>query len=108
MSQMQIDQVLAQIRALSSRIDQPQAPQAPGTSAAPSAFATLLRNSIDQVSEAQQSASTLAAEFQRGTPGVDLPKVMLEIEKADVSFQALTQVRNRLISAYQDIMNMQM
>jgi len=107
MSQMQIDQVLAQIRALSSHIDPPQAPSAPAASA-PSTFATLLRNGIDEVNQAQQSASNLATEFQRGTPGVDLPQVMLQIEKADVSFQALNQVRNKLISAYQDIMNMQM
>lgn len=107
MSQMQIDQVLAQIRALSARIDAPSAPKAPASSS-PSAFAKLLRSGIDRVNETEQRASTLAAEFQRGTPGVDLPKVMLEVEKANVSFQALTEVRNRLISAYQDIMNMQM
>lgn len=107
MSQMQIDQVLAQIRALSSRLDAPSAPKAPATSG-PSAFATLLRDGIDKVNQAEQQASTLATEFQRGTPGVDLPKVMIGIEKADVSFRALTEVRNRLISAYQDIMNMQM
>ncbi|MGB6451345.1 MAG: flagellar hook-basal body complex protein FliE [Steroidobacteraceae bacterium] len=107
MSQMQIDQVLAQIRELSSQVAPqatPSAPQATG----PSAFASLLRNSIDQVNDAQQHASDLATAFQRGTPGVDLPQVMIEMEKASVSFRALTEVRNRLVSAYQDIMNMQM
>ncbi len=107
MSQMQIDQVLAQIRALSSQVAPQAAPSAPET-AGPSTFATLLRNSIDQVNEAQQHASDLATAFQRGTPGVDLPQVMIEMEKASVSFRALTEVRNRLVSAYQDIMNMQM
>jgi flagellar hook-basal body complex protein FliE len=107
MSQMQIDQVLAQIRALSSQVDSAQTPKAPAASGA-STFANLLRNSIDQVNQTEQRASTLATEFQRGTPGVELPQVMLEIEKANVSFRALTEVRNRLISAYQDIMNMQM
>ncbi len=107
MSQMQIDQVLAQIRSLSSQIEPQAAPSAPAA-AGPSAFATLLRNSIDQVNDAQQKASDLATAFQRGTPGADLPQVMIEMEKASVSFRALTEVRNRLVSAYQDIMNMQM
>ena len=107
MSQMQIDQVLAQIRALSSRIEPPQAPAAP-SAAAPSSFANVLKSSLDQVNQSEQRAGSLAADFQRGAPGVELPQVMLQIEKADVSFHALTEVRNRLISAYQDIMNMQM
>lgn len=107
MSQMQIDQVLAQIRALSSRIEPPQAPAAP-SAAAPSSFANVLKSSLDQVNQSEQRAASLAADFQRGAPGVELPQVMLQIEKADVSFHALTEVRNRLISAYQDIMNMQM
>ncbi len=107
MSQMQIDQVLAQIRTLSSQVAPQAAPSAPETTG-PSAFASLLRNSIDQVNEAQQHASDLATAFQRGASGVDLPQVMIEMEKASVSFRALTEVRNRLVSAYQDIMNMQM
>ncbi len=107
MSQLQIDQVLAQIRALSSQIEPQAAPSAPAAGS-PSPFASLLRTSIDQVNEAQQHASDLATAFQRGAPGVDLPQVMIEMEKASVSFRALTEVRNRLVSAYQDIMNMQM
>lgn len=107
MSQLQIDQVLAQIRSLSSQLE-PQAASSAPAAGAPSSFATLLRNSIDQVNEAQQHASDLATAFQRGASGVDLPQVMIEMEKASVSFRALTEVRNRLVSAYQDIMNMQM
>ncbi|HUN26970.1 MAG TPA: flagellar hook-basal body complex protein FliE [Steroidobacteraceae bacterium] len=108
MSQMQIDQVLAQIRALSAQT----APQASAPSAsAPggvSEFAALLKSGIDDVNKTEQKASTLADQFERGTPGVDLPQVMVEMQKASVSFRALTEVRNRLVSAYQDIMNMQM
>jgi len=106
MSQLQIDQVLAQIRALSGQAQPGSASHA--TPTAPSEFANLLRNSIDQVNQSSQRASDLASSFQRGTPGVELPDVMIEMQKASVSFRALTEVRNRLISAYQDIMNMQM
>ena len=114
MSQMAIDQVLAQIRAMSSqvRLDAPRptpltAPGAQPASGA-SAFASILKQGIDAVNQSEQRANGLADAFSRGVPGVSLPQVVLQMEKASVSFRALTEVRNRLISAYQDIMNMQM
>jgi flagellar hook-basal body complex protein FliE len=107
MSQMEIDSVLAQIRSLSAqtRLDTSQAvaPQKSG----PSEFANLLSKGIDQVNQTEQRAAQLSNAFQRGEPGVELPQVMLEMQKASVSFRALTEVRNRVVSAYQDIMNMQ-
>ena len=57
-------------------------------------------------STARQRATALSERFERGEPGVDIADVMVSIQKANVSFQAATQVRNRLVSAYQDIMNM--
>jgi flagellar hook-basal body complex protein FliE len=108
MSQMQIDQVLAQIRSLSSQM-QPKAAQQPAAqTGAPSDFATLLRQGIDQVNQSEQRGAQLADAFTRGTPGVELPQVMVQMEKASVSLRALTEVRDRLVSAYTDIMNMQM
>ena len=113
MSSLAVEQVLAQIRSLSAQAGtslSPSAlrPQAPGAAAAPDApdFARMLKQGIDGVNASQQSADALAGAWEKGTPGVDLARVMIETEKASVSFQALTQVRNRLISAYQDIMNM--
>ena len=106
MSQMEIDAVLAQIRSLSSQTRIGSA-QADLQSKGPSEFANLLSKGIDQVNQTEQRASQLAAAFQRGEAGVELPQVMLEMQKASVSFRALTEVRNRLVSAYQDIMNMQ-
>jgi flagellar hook-basal body complex protein FliE len=108
MSQLQIDQVLAQIRAISAQTQSHAAAAPAATQAAPSEFANLLRSALDQVNQTQQHAGDLATAFQRGTPGVDLPQVMIETQKAAVSFRALNEVRNRLISAYQDIMNMSM
>jgi flagellar hook-basal body complex protein FliE len=108
MSQMEIDRVLAQIRALSTQV-RPGAPQpAAAQGSAPTDFATLLRQGIDQVNQSQLRATELADAFARGAPGVDLSQVMVQMEKANVSFKALTQVRDRVVSAYQDIMNMQM
>jgi flagellar hook-basal body complex protein FliE len=106
MSQMEIDRVLAQIRSLSAQA-RPAASSPAGQTQGPGEFAGLLKKGIDQVNQTQQSATALADKFERGEPGVDLPQVMLEVQKATVSFRALTEVRNRLVSAYQDIMNMQ-
>ncbi|HEX4052022.1 MAG TPA: flagellar hook-basal body complex protein FliE [Steroidobacteraceae bacterium] len=129
MSDLSINQVLAQIRSLSAQASPTFRPAAQtltdlsslagsagvggaagGTASTGStggpAFGTLLKQGIDAVNSTQQSANALASAWERGDPGVDLARVMVETQKASVSFQALAQVRNRLISAYQDIMNM--
>jgi len=105
MSQMEIDRVLAQIRALSSQLHPAATPTRPAQASGVSEFANILRQGIDSVNQQQQRAGQLADAFERGTPGVELPQVMLEMNKASVSFRALNEVRNRLISAYQEIMN---
>ncbi len=69
-------------------------------------FAKLLANSIDQVNDTQQSASALAEAFERGAQDITLAEVMIAMQKASLSFQAMTEVRNRLVSAYQEIMSM--
>jgi len=105
---MEIDRVLAQIRSLSTQL-QPKAAQQPAAqTGGPSDFAALLRQGIDQVNQSEQTASQLADAYTRGTPGVELPQVMVQMQKASVSLRALTEVRDRLVSAYTDIMNMQM
>ena len=112
MSQMQIDQVLAQIRSFSTHGAGGIArPAAPGAAHAPSAagapdFGQLLKQGIDAVNQSQQTASAVADAYERGAPGVDLARTMLETQKASVEFRALAEVRNRLVTVYQDIMNM--
>ncbi len=106
MSRMEIDSVLAQIRSLSAQT-RPGSATSVGPKSGPSEFASLLSKGIDQVNQTEQKASQLSAAFQRGEPGVELSQVMIEMQKANVSFRALTEVRNKLISAYQEIMNMQ-
>ena len=103
-SDIDVGAVLAQMRMLAAqaegRADEPQAPGGPG-------FGELLRRSIDSVSEAQKEAGRLAAAFEAGDPNVNLAEVMVALQKANVSFQAMTQVRNKLVAAYQEIMGMQ-
>ena len=109
MSQMEINQVLAQIRSLSAQTKVGTAQAATqAQQTGPSEFANIMRQGLDAVNQSQEKASQLTDAFARGTPGVELPQVMLAAAKANVSFHALSEVRNRLVSAYQDIMNMQM
>ena len=71
-----------------------------------SSFADLLGQAVNKVADTQQASSQLAGAFEMGKSGVDLTDVMISSQKASVSFQALTQVRNKLVQAYQDIMQM--
>lgn len=69
-------------------------------------FSTLMKNAINEVNSHQQAAAKMSDAFERGAQGVELTDVMIQMQKASVSFEAITQVRNRLVSAYQDVMNM--
>ncbi|MDH3387995.1 MAG: flagellar hook-basal body complex protein FliE [Gammaproteobacteria bacterium] len=68
-------------------------------------FGELMQQAIDQVNETQMQASSLTRAFELGE-NVDISQVMIAVQKSRVSFEALNQVRNKLLSAYQDVMNM--
>jgi len=68
-------------------------------------FGDLMQQAINQVNETGMQATSLARAFETGE-NVDLSEVMIAVQKSRVSFEALTQVRNKLLSAYQDVMNM--
>jgi flagellar hook-basal body complex protein FliE len=70
-------------------------------------FGTLLKQSIDGVDDAQVQAGRLAEQFQLGNPKVTLEETMVAVQKASLSFQQAVQIRNRVIAAYHDVMNMQ-
>ncbi|HEY6125292.1 MAG TPA: flagellar hook-basal body complex protein FliE [Steroidobacteraceae bacterium] len=111
MSNMEIDRVLAQIRSVSQGggvggIGGTKGPAPGGPGAVDNGFAKLLKQGLDSVNQVQNKATTMSAQFERGVPGVDLPQVMLEMQKANVSFRALTEVRNKFVEAYREIMNM--
>ncbi len=69
-------------------------------------FQSMFKNAIDSVNANQEVADNLATRFEQGDPSVDLPEVMIALQKSSVSFQAMTQVRNKLVEAYKDVMNM--
>ena len=69
-------------------------------------FADMMQNAIDQVNQSQMKSAELGKALEMGDPNVDLAEVMIAMQKSRVSFQALTEVRNKLLTAYQDVMNM--
>jgi flagellar hook-basal body complex protein FliE len=95
---------------LSSEVDkvQNQSTNYPNIKADPNVpdFQTMFGNAINNVNETQMTSSSLKSRFERGDPQVDLPEVMIAAQKASVSFEAMKEVRNKLVDAYKDIMNM--
>ena len=69
-------------------------------------FGSLLTKAIDNVNQLQMDSGRAAASIESGDGGVSLVKAMIASQKANVAFQATVQVRNKVVSAYQDIMNM--
>ena len=99
----EIYQVLAQMRVLAAQVENrsPGAPQA-----AEASFGNLLKDSINKVNETQKEASLLKTAFDSGQGNVDLAQVMIAAQKSSLSFEAMVQVRNKLVEAYKDVMNM--
>ncbi|MGB0496178.1 MAG: flagellar hook-basal body complex protein FliE [Kangiellaceae bacterium] len=69
-------------------------------------FGNLLTRAINSVNSQQMEASRLASQVETGDGGVSLVKAMIASQKSGIAFQATMQVRNKIVSAYQDIMNM--
>ncbi len=110
-----INQVLAEMRTLKAQVQKPEAlrPEVsptriqgtPETQETPK-FSDLLSNAVNAVNTEQQQSSALRTAYEMGDPNVSITQVMVQSQKASVSFQALTQVRNKVVQAYEDIMKM--
>lgn len=102
-SQMMQNQRIEQDNTVRGGIDNPakvrETRETPG-------FQDMLTNAVNNVNELQQTSSDMRTAYDMGDPNVDLTRVMIATQKASVSFEALTQVRNRVVQAYEDIMNM--
>jgi flagellar hook-basal body complex protein FliE len=110
-----INQVLENMRNLKAQVQRPEqlrepSPSTSVTSVKPTGstpdFGSLLSRAVDGVNETQQKSSALKTAYEQGDPTVDITRVMIQAQKATVSFQALTQVRNKVVQAYEDIMKM--
>lgn len=102
-----IDQMVNQLRAVAVQAAGATAPQSTQGAASGQDFAALLKSAVDEVNSAQMNARQLTRQFETADPDVNLQDVVLSLQKASLSFQTMVQVRNKLVSAYQEIMNMQ-
>lgn len=102
-----IESMLAQLRTAAAKPAAGAANLAAAEKAAPKLdFASALKNTLDQVNQAQRNSEALTQRFTMGDDSVNLSDVMINSQKATIAFHATVQVRNKLVSAYQDIMNM--
>ncbi len=99
-----ISRVLAEMRSHSL---QAQGFSAEKTANVPGAdFADLLKQSVDKVNSLQKMSKANVTAFEMGDPNVSLADAMVSMQKASIAFQAMSQVRNKVIQAYQEVMSM--
>jgi len=103
--------MVAQLKAAAARAQGAVDPVQAGVKAEKAAprvdFADVLKGAIDNVNDSQQQASKMSQAFAMGDDNINLSDVMIASQKASISFQTSIQVRNKLVSAYRDIMTMQ-
>jgi flagellar hook-basal body complex protein FliE len=108
-----VDSLLAQMRSAMAVAQGGVAPLAPKTTAGATGtngttdFASVLKSSLDGVAQMQNNAESMQQAFVLGDNNVNLSDVMINSQKANIAFQTTVQVRNKVIAAYNDIMNMQ-
>lgn len=100
-----IEQMLSVLRTTAAQATNKPSEAAP-VAGAPD-FAQVLKNSLDKVNQTQQQADQMGEKLAAGDTTQNLHEVMIALQTASVSFQEMVQVRNKIVSAYQDVMNMQ-
>ena len=97
-------QLLQQVRTPAAGAPE-AATEAPGAKGVSGGFTSALKSALDTVNATQENASKLSEGYDKGEV-TDIAKVMLARQEAGVAFEATLQVRNKLLTAYQDIMRM--
>jgi len=100
-----IEQMLSVLRTTAAQATGKPAEAMPATGGLD--FAQVLQGSIDKVNQTQQQADQMAEKLAAGDTSQNLHEVMIALQTASVSFQEMVQVRNKLVTAYQDVMNIQ-
>jgi flagellar hook-basal body complex protein FliE len=101
-----VENLLSQMRAVTRASQGLTAQPAVAQADQGGGFASELARTLDRVSHAQNAANAQARAFEMGDPNVSLSNVMIDLQKAGLSFQATVQVRNRLVEAYKEIADM--
>ncbi len=112
---MDIQNVLAQMRTMKlqsqgpdalARMDQAATTRVGEPAAPERSFGDLMTNALDTVNDLQKESGRLSSAIEQGEQGVTLTQAMIASQKASVAFQAVSEARNKLVSAYEKIMNM--
>ncbi|HJW05103.1 MAG TPA: flagellar hook-basal body complex protein FliE [Rhodanobacter sp.] len=106
MSTIDVNNLLSQMRQMSAQVRAPETALKPAAVAGQADFSDVLRQSLSAVGRNQLEAGRMAASFERGDPGADLGRTMIAVQKADLSLRTVVEVRNKLVDAYKEIMNM--
>jgi flagellar hook-basal body complex protein FliE len=110
MSNMNVQQVLAQMRVLEAQAKSQIGPESLSVNELQNTqktdFSEVLASSVNNINDNLMNAGAMAKAFEKGESNISMAELMINMEKASVSFQAMTSVRNKLLTAYQEIMNM--
>jgi flagellar hook-basal body complex protein FliE len=102
-----IDAMISQLRSVAAQTQVTGQSISTETDVKKPSFGDALKASLDQVNNIQTQSQQLGQSFAMGDDKVNLSDVMISMQKANISFQTTIQVRNKLVSAYHEIMNMQ-
>ena len=103
-----MEAILNQLKATEALANgQSARPASPSQGSAASGFAESLRHAVDAVNSESMKAGQMVDAQSSGHAQIDINQIMVALEKADLSFQAMVEVRNKLVHAYQKIMNLQ-
>ena len=103
MSPVEMNRMIAEMKIVQDKAKNNFSVDAPNNA---NQFGDVFAEALTKVNELQKDASSLQKSFELGQSGVDLPDVMVAMQKSKVAFTAMTQVRNKIVEAYQEIMNM--
>ncbi|GAA0889573.1 flagellar hook-basal body complex protein FliE [Rhodanobacter soli] len=106
MSTIDVNNLLSQMRQMTAQVRPPEVAVKPAAVVGQADFSDVLKQSLSAVGRNQLEAGRMAASFERGDPGADLGRTMIAVQKADLSLRTVVEVRNKLVDAYKEIMNM--
>ena len=108
MNDIKTNELLSQLQLLARQVQQGSASETTEQSELNGSvqFSELINESMQGVNDQQMKAGAAAKAFELNDPDMPLSKMMIEMQKARVSFEALKQVRNQLVDAYKQVMNM--
>ena len=106
MERINSNELLNQLQVLAKKVQQADTQNQVSDANETTQFSELMKDSINKVNDQQMKAGELTKAFEMNDPNVPLSTLMIEMQKARVSFEALKQVRNQLVDAYKQVMNM--